>query len=206
MRSKLSRTAPLVETFAAMLTIGSGWLSLTWVGKTSQPGYIIGMVYLTVAAVFGLLAIWRWRYSAFTPSDRDLAEEALEIGNRMREVEARYHGLGEQEMVRTRLRLVQVRQAGNDEAERHRLYEEERATTDQLRTAQHSEYGRNLAGRAIWLRDEMRRRLNAPMDDRYRDTARTFDGEGGGPYPLNAAANYLQLLAHELLARWHDYT
>jgi hypothetical protein len=122
-------------------------------------------------------------------SDREVAEDALIWVKRMRDFEAEYE---RKKGAATAAFFGMARHISD--AERQIKWNEMTQRTLELSREESVEFSNRLLGRANQLREEMLRRVPNPGDFDDREFL-AFRGMLAGPYPIAAAANYLERLA-----------
>lgn len=192
---RVTKTFPGTLVLALVLLIVTLAVSILAVPKESQDAYVRWLIVICIIAPFWVLGLWLWRFIRFLPSDEEIANKAIEIAKAMRELEARQwqKDMRNMELSRRKYDPTQPLQ------ERGERYGRENAEDTTSRDQGRLDFCNQYLADAVYYRDEMMRRLKAPKDDAYRDTMRTFEGQGSGPFPIAYAANYLDVLARRLL-------
>lgn len=126
-------------------------------------------------------------------SDKQLSERAINLANRMRELQAQYDAAQQSQSENIQHQIM----ATKTEAERQQLFQQREAVYMQFRNQFEFAYRSRMEGEARALRDAMSDKL--PAQPNNLDASLFDSGSLAGAQPLNRFADYLESLARKLV-------
>jgi hypothetical protein len=124
--------------------------------------------------------------------NRDLRKAAIDHANKMREFEHKYKS---DDILISMSEMGSVRSANKED--RDRIWNDYTQKLIRRSNDYAFAFRKNFLGEAIWLRDELLKRL-PPQPQQEKHKLIAFDGFLAGPSPVGDAADYLEILARQL--------